>query len=104
MKRGSVRWVHIDKRRPAIIISPEVRNLYANDVIVIPCSTARASVRWHVQLSKGEAGLSVASIVKCEAVTTLPKELVEDEELGVVSAPRLRQIEKAVISALGIQD
>jgi mRNA-degrading endonuclease toxin of MazEF toxin-antitoxin module len=104
MRRGSVRWVHIDKRRPGIVMSPETRNLYANDVIVVPCSSAHASVRWHVELKKGEAGLSVASIAKCEAVTTLPKDLVEDEELGVVSPARLQEIEKALISALGIQD
>jgi mRNA-degrading endonuclease toxin of MazEF toxin-antitoxin module len=104
MRRGSVRWVHIDKRRPGIVMSPETLNLYANDVIVVPCSSAHASVRWHVELKKGEAGLSVASIAKCEAVTTLPKDLVEDEELGVVSPARLQEIEKALISALGIQD
>ena len=104
MRRGSVRWVHIDKRRPGIVISPEFRNVHASDVIVIPCSTARAKVRWHVPLNKGEGGLPHPSIAKCESVTTLPKDLVEAEELGMVSPARLKQIEAALASALGIED
>ena len=102
MKRGSVHWVRMDKRRPAIIVSPTGRNLAASDVIVVPCFSAGRPMRWHVDLGKGEGGLPHASAAKCEQVTTLPKVDI-DEELGVLSDGRMREIEAALVSALGIE-
>ena len=32
------RLVSLDKRRPALVLSPDYRNQYATDVIVVPCS------------------------------------------------------------------
>lgn len=103
MKRGSVHWAELDKRRPAVVISPDRRNESANDVIVIPVSTSARRMRWHVQLRRGEAGLPQDSSVRCESVITVPKQFVEPEELGVLSHARIREIEAALLSALGIE-
>jgi len=92
----------LDKQRPAIILSPDVRNRLANDVIVVPCSTTARSMTWHVQLRRGEAGLPQACMAKCEQIATVPKSWVEPAELGRLSAQRMREVELAVLSALGI--
>ena len=39
LRRGYLYWVSLDKRRPALLLSPDVRNDKGRDVIVIPAST-----------------------------------------------------------------
>jgi mRNA-degrading endonuclease toxin of MazEF toxin-antitoxin module len=103
VRRGAVHWVSLDKRRPAIIVSADSRNRAANDVVVIPCSASAHRMRWHIPLRRGEGGLPDASMAKCEQITTLPKQDVDDAELGVLSAARMRDIERALLSALAIE-
>lgn len=58
---------------------------------------------WHVLLKKGEGGLPADSVAKCEQIMTLTREQLSDEPLGdPLSAPRMRQIERAMMMALGI--
>ncbi len=103
MRRGAVHWVSLDKRRPAIVLSPEIRNRLASDVIVVPCSTAARPLRWHVRLRRGEAGLPQACSAKCEQIATVPKAWIDAREIGQLSPGRLREIERAVLSAIGIE-
>ncbi|HWE24739.1 MAG TPA: type II toxin-antitoxin system PemK/MazF family toxin [Myxococcales bacterium] len=102
MKRGAIHWVSLDKRRPAVILSPDVRNRLANDVIIVPCSTSTRAMAWHVQLRRGEAGLAQACMAKCEQIATVPKSWVHATELGRLSPGRMREVELAILSALGI--
>jgi mRNA-degrading endonuclease toxin of MazEF toxin-antitoxin module len=102
LRRGAVHWVSLDKERPAIILSPDVRNRLANDVIIVPCSTTARRMTWHVQLQRGEAGLPQDCRAKCEQIATIPKSWIEPTELGRLSAARMREVELAVLSALGI--
>ena len=102
MRRGALHWVSLDEQRPAIILSPDIRNRLANDVIVVPCSTSARRMTWHVQLRRGEAGLPQACMAKCEQIATIPKGWVEPAELGMLSPQRMREVELAVLSALGI--
>ena len=97
-------WADLDKRRPALIVSPDFRNVGATDVILVPISSVARPMNWHVFLRRGEGGLTQNSAAKCEGVLTVPKRLVDPEELGVLSPARMREIEQALISALGIQD
>jgi mRNA interferase MazF len=103
VRRGAVHWVYLDERRPAIIVSADSRNRAANDVVVIPCSTSTHPMRWHVRLRRGEGGLPDASLAKCEQITTLHKQDIEPGELGLLPAGRMREIERALLSALGIE-
>src|SRR5207244_169949 len=73
VKRGAIHCVSLDRRRPAVIVSPDVRNRLANDLIIVPCSTSARAMAWHVQLRRGEAGLSQACMAKCEQIATVPK-------------------------------
>ena len=103
MNRGCLYWAELDKRRPVLVISPDVRNRLANDVVVLPCSSTLRPLVWHVRLDRGEGGLKEASMVKCEAPQTIPKEWLGIEPLGRALSPaRLEQVERALLSALGI--
>jgi len=61
-RRGFVYWVRTPdepggKRRPALVVSPDVRNRLANDVIVVPVSSVIRDAPTHVRLRAREGGL-----------------------------------------------
>jgi mRNA-degrading endonuclease toxin of MazEF toxin-antitoxin module len=102
-QRGRLYWVSLDKRRPALVISPDYRNQHAGDVIVIPCSTRLRPAPTHVMLRRGQGGLGESSVLKCEQVTTLPKADVHEPALGRPLPPNvLRAVERAVLRAIGV--
>ncbi len=101
--RGVLFWAHLDKRRPVLVVSHEARNQHANDLVVVPCSTHLRAMVWHVLLHKGEGGLPAPSVAKCEQLTTVRKNDLEPTALGPgLSAQRMREVERAIVSALGI--
>ncbi len=108
-RRGEIYLVRLPghptdpKARPALVVSMDVRNRLANDVIVVPLSTTLRPAPTHVELSAGEGGLNQVSMAKCEQVTTLDKSfLLRGPFAGSVSPAKMREIEKAVQRAIGI--
>ena len=107
-RRGCLYWVVLPgeptrKKRPALVISLDVRNRFADDVLVIPSTTILRQGPTHVRLRRGEGGLPQASMLKCEHITTLSKELLSETALGgEVSARRLEEVERGVLRAIGI--
>ena len=91
------------KDRPALIVSLDVRNRLANDVIVVPLTTTLRPAPTHVELTVGEGGLKETSMAKCEQVTTLDKSfLIRGPFAGTISPSIMREIEKAIQRAIGI--
>lgn len=91
------------KNRPGLVVSMDVRNRLANDVIVVPLSTTLRPAPTHVELPAGEGGLKETSMAKCEQVTTLDKTfLIRGPFAGTINPPLMRQIEKAIQRAIGI--
>lgn len=81
----------------------DVRNRLASDVIVVPLSTNLRPAPTHVELPAGEGGLKETSMAKCEQVTTLDKSfLIRGPFAGTISPFLMREIEKAILRALGI--
>ncbi|HVR71819.1 MAG TPA: type II toxin-antitoxin system PemK/MazF family toxin [Vicinamibacteria bacterium] len=102
-RRGHLYWVNLDKRRPALVLSPDYRNQYATDVIVIPCSTRLRPAPTHVMLRRGQGGLSESSVLKCEQITTLARTDLQEPALGRALSPAiLRAVERAVLRAIGV--
>jgi mRNA-degrading endonuclease toxin of MazEF toxin-antitoxin module len=102
-RRGQLYWAHLDKRRPALVVSPDYRNELACDVIVIPCSTTVRLAPTHVVLRTGEGGLDRLSVLKCEQITTLHREDVGGTPLGRPLSPRrMSEVERAVLRAIGL--
>jgi mRNA interferase MazF len=92
------------KNRPALIVSIDVRNRLAGDVIVIPLSTTLRPAPTHVELPAGEGGLKAASMAKCEQVTTLDKTfLLRGPFAGTIHPALMAAIETAIQQAVGIE-
>ncbi len=92
------------KMHPALIISPDVRNRWASDVLVVPISTKLRPMRTHVMIDRGEGGLPHTSVALCEQVMCLNKSLLDARPLGgFLSQDRIRQMETALLVALGIR-
>jgi mRNA-degrading endonuclease toxin of MazEF toxin-antitoxin module len=103
LRRGYLYWAILDKRRPALVVSPGYRNARASDVIVVPCSTTLRDAPTHVRLSRREAGAPRACVLKCEQITTLHRDDVDARMLGSpVSPARMAEVERAILRAIGI--
>ena len=108
-RRGEIYLVRLPgqpkdtKPRPGLIVSLDVRNRLANDVVVVPISTTLRPSPTHVELSEGEGGLDQASMAKCEQITTLDRSfLIRGPFSGTISPAKMTEVEKAVERAIGI--
>ena len=107
-RRAHIYWVRVPdepggKRRPALVVSPDVRNRLANDVIVVPLSSVLRDAPTHVRLRTREGGLQRPSVAKCEQITTLRRERLLPHPLGGgLSAARMIEVEKAILRAIGV--
>ncbi len=91
------------KVRPVLVVSPDVRNRWASDVLAAPISTHVRPAPTHVLLDRGEGGLPHASVVKCEQITCLDTTLLGPRPLGrPLSLDRMREVERALLISLGI--
>ena len=110
IKRGSV-WLvslepvigrEIGKTRPAVIISNDINNNYAETVTVIPITSSVSKVYpFEVFLSKGTANLPKDSKVKCNQIRTVDKRRLV-KQIGVLSQDKIKEIEKALLIHLGM--
>jgi mRNA interferase MazF len=107
-RRAHIYWVRVPdepggKRRPALVVSPDVRNRLANDVIVVPISSALREAPTHVRLRPREGGLPRSSVAKCEQITTLRRDRLLPRPLsGALSSARMIEVEKAILRAIGV--
>jgi mRNA-degrading endonuclease toxin of MazEF toxin-antitoxin module len=102
-RRGYLHWVSLDKRRPALVLSPDYRNERAQDVIVVPCSTNLRPAPTHVLLRRGQGGVPTDSVLNCEQVTTMARMDLMEPALGrALSEATLRAVERAVLRAIGL--
>ncbi|ODS31305.1 MAG: mRNA interferase MazF [Candidatus Scalindua rubra] len=91
------------KNSPALVVSLDIRNKLANDIIVVPLSTTLRPAPTHVSLPEGEGGLSKASMTKCEQVTMIDKSLlIRGPFAGKISNEKMKEIEKAIMIAIGV--
>ncbi len=108
-KRGEIYLVNLPakpkdiKNRPALVVSLDIRNKLANDIIVVPLSTTLRPSPTHVLLQEGESGLSKASMAKSEQVTTIDKALlIRGPFAGKIGDEKMKEIEKAIMIAIGV--
>ena len=108
-QRGEIYLVQLpgqprdSKERPALVVSLDIRNRLANDIIVVPLSTTLQPAPTHVELPAGEGGLHQSSMAKCEQITTIDKSLLlRGPFAGKVNNSKMAEVEKAIIRAIGI--
>lgn len=69
------------KLRPAVVVSKDANNHRLDDVIIAPCTSniSRSSEPTQYLIDGAEiaaAGIRVPSVVRCEALMTIPKTLI----------------------------
>ena len=110
-QRGEVYWVNLDptsgseiaKTRPAVIISNNIGNQYADRVIVAPMTTANVAkvYPFEVKLDKGEGGIVQTSKVLLDQIRTVDKARL-GAKFGTLSAARIEEINRAIRLSLAV--
>ncbi len=111
-ERGDIYLVSLDptigseigKSRPAIVISNNINNEFADTVTIIPVTSKTTKVYpFEVLLKMGEAGLTKDSKAKCNQIRTVDKKRLF-KFLGSINNKKMEEIEKALLIHLGIID
>jgi mRNA interferase MazF len=88
--------------RPALVVSMDVRNRLAGDVLVVPLSTHLRPLPTHVLIPAGSGGQRHDSMAKCEQITCLDKRFLVRGPLGrPVPETLMSAVIHAVRRALG---
>jgi len=104
IKRGDIYWVELDpiegseigKTRPAVVISNNINNEFADTVTVLPVTSSVGKVYpFEVLVKKGIANMPNDSKVKVNQNRTVDKKRLK-ERIGIIPDAILREIEKAV--------
>jgi mRNA-degrading endonuclease toxin of MazEF toxin-antitoxin module len=102
-KRGEVYLVHLDKPRPAIVLSVDQLNKYALDVCVVGMTTVEhQKFSMRPQVKAGDGGLTFDCWAKCDQPTTLERTDLQYPAIGVLLPETLRRVEEQVRICLGL--
>jgi mRNA interferase MazF len=111
IRRGEVYWIKLDpiegseigKTRPAVVISNNINNEYADTVTVIPITSSVGKVYpFEVFIKKDTANVPSDSKVEANQIRTLDKKRMK-ERIGIIPDEILKKIEKAVKIHLEIE-
>lgn len=110
-QRGELFWVRLNptigtgiaKTRPALIISNNIGNQYAERVIVALISTGNVSriYPFEVRLETGEGGLTQVSKVLLDQIRTVDKSRLGNR-IGQLPAIRMEEVSRAISLSLAV--
>jgi mRNA interferase MazF len=110
-QRGALYWANLDpaigseiaKTRPALIISNDIGNQYAQRVIVAPISSSSLGkiYPFEVHLNPGEGGLSKESKILLDQIRTLDKSRL-GQQIGILSPERIEEVNRAIRISLAV--
>ena len=110
-KRGEIWFVNLDptigaeikKTRPALIISNDINNQYADTVTLLPISDKGEKIYpFEVYLPAKFFGLTKESKVKCQQIRTVDKRRLA-KFMGVVGPEEFQKVEQALLIHLGYE-
>lgn len=88
--------------RPALIVSADVRNRLADDVMVVPIFSQGGDGPTHVRIERGVGGLKRDGVLFCEELTTLDRDFLSRGPWGPAVPRRLvAAVIRAARRALG---
>lgn len=110
--RGMVYWINIPDvfggnvisgRRPCVIVSNDVGNMYSEIITVVPCTTNQQKV--NSQPTHCTIGLftNITSIALCENIITINKKMATDF-IGVLDPYTMKNVDKCVKITLTLEE
>lgn len=92
----------IGKTRPALIISNDKNNQFADTITILPVTSKTEKIYpFEAFLSKGETNLPKDSKVKCNQIRTIDKKKLV-KFIGRITGDTLKVVEQAILIHLGI--
>ncbi len=109
--RGELYWVSLDptvgseiaKIRPALVISNDIGNQYADRVIVAPITSGSLGkvYPFEVHLIAGEGGLSKESKVLLDQIRAVDKSRLS-KHIGALTPERMEEVNRAIRLSLAV--
>jgi len=92
------------KKRPAVVVSINVRNQFKGDVLIIPFTSDLTSgeTPTRVLIRCGEGGLESDSLALCDNISAVRKIYLERGPYGAVAPESLARIQQAIQVAIGV--
>lgn len=88
--------------RPALVVSADIRNRLADDLMVVPIFSQGSEGPTHVRIERGIGGLARDGVLFCEELTTLDRDFLSRGPWGsAVPSVVLTAVIRAVRRALG---
>ncbi|HHY98537.1 MAG TPA: type II toxin-antitoxin system PemK/MazF family toxin [Firmicutes bacterium] len=109
--RGDIWLVDLDPargheqagKRPGLVVSVDPFNYGpAELVVVLPITTRKKDIPFHVEVNPPEGGLKEKSFVKCEDIRSMAKERLT-ARLGAVSPSTMAAVEYRLRILLGLR-
>ena len=83
-------------RRPGLVLSVDLFNHSpAGLVVLLPLTTRRKGIPFHIEIPPGQAGLKKKSFIKCEEIRTVSNERLT-RKYGTVSPETMGAVEQRV--------
>ena len=110
-RRGEVYFVNFDssigseiqKTRPAVVLQNDIGNRYSRATIVAALTSDKGERLYptEVRIHRGEAGLTVDSVVLLSQIHTIDKTRVH-KKFGCLRPETMQQVDTALLVSLGL--
>lgn len=92
------------KKRPALVVSLNIRNQFSSSVLVVPLTSDLTSgeTPTRILIKAGEGGLSKDSLVLCDNISAVRKTYLEQGPYGSISLESLQRVQQGIQIAIAI--
>lgn len=92
------------KKRPAVVVSNNIRNELKESVLVIPFTSNLTSgeTPTRILIRAGEGGLEVDSLALCDNISAVAKAYLDRGPYGEISPESLSRIQQGIQIAIGL--
>jgi len=92
------------KKRPAVVVSINVRNQLSSSVLVVPFTSDLTSGETPtlILIKVGEGGLLTDSLALCDNISAIRKVYLEQGPYGAISPESLQRIQQGISIAIAI--
>jgi mRNA interferase MazF len=92
------------KKRPAVVVSINVRNQLSSSVLVVPFTSDLTSGKTptRILIKAGEGGLLTDSLALCDNISAIRKIYLEQGSYGAISPESLQRIQQGIQVAIAV--